>query len=235
MPSKPIPVITFDLLTARSRALAQNDAVNIRGKYNNNITVTAGALINFSVTPRTGYSDRLVNLNSYYQKYRIKELIVKVQFPSGTSTNNQLVLGIDEDLAIVTPPTTANAVSAFRCSTTISGPDSDPSDVLLYRPSDKKRWYYTNTDAIDDRFAIQATMFVANPTGTSVQALIEVYFNYSFCQSAGNGAFDLSDPFNRPLSIQHFPRTTNESDDTIVVQTPRHTPLSAVPPKRGFF
>jgi len=211
----------------------RNDSVTCSGRYNNSVTIPTGTVASFNLTPTTTYSDRLNNLGQSYQKYRIKKIIFKIQFlvPAVTS-NTVVVYGVDEDLTTINPPTTAAAVSAFRCSATTSGLDSDSGDVLTYIPSDRQRWYYTNAAGTDARFATEAVLWFSNPSNSSVTLLVEVGFRYVFCQAGGNGGFDLSDPFRRPLTLSACfpPKPDDESEDSVIVRTPRPPPLTSVAP-----
>jgi hypothetical protein len=231
--SVPRPVTIYDPFAAMQLAAARNDSVTCSGRFNNSVTIASGANASFALAPTLTYSDRLNNLGQAYQKYRIKQIVFKVQFLSLTAGIQPLmVYGVDEDLASINPPLTAAAVSAFRCSATTAGTDADSGDVLTYIPSDRKRWFYTNGAGLDARFQTEAVLWFSNPSNANVTVLVEVGFRYVFCQAGGNGNFDLSDPFRRPLTITAFPskHTDTESDDSVIVKTPRPPPLTSVAP-----
>jgi len=231
--SVPRPVTIYDPFQAMQLAAARNDSVTCSGRFNNSVSVASGAIQSFSLAPTLTYSDRLNNLGQEYQKYRIKQIVFKIQFLTLTAgTQSLIVYGVDEDLASVNPPTTAAAVSAFRCSATTSGTEADSGDVLTYIPSDRKRWYYTNGSSADSRFQTEAVLWFANPSNANVVLLVEVGFRFVFCQAGGNATFDLTDPFRRPLTLSVAPskRDDAESDDSVIVRTPRPPPLTSVAP-----
>jgi hypothetical protein len=217
----------------------KNDSISVRGRFDNTINVAAGGLTIFNLDPQNTYSTRLNNIAQFYQKYRIVQLVVKFNptQPANTTSTPVLAFGIDEDINSVSPPTTTAAVSAFRCSATISGLDADPTDMLTYYPSDRKRWYYTKDDGIDGRFLTQATLYFANPLSVAATGIVQVCYSYTFCQSAGNGSFDLSDPLYQPLTVTVYgPQRDNSADEPIVVRTPRPPPpISTGSAPKGYF
>lgn len=232
--SNPRPVTIYDPFQAMQLAAAKNDSVVCAGRFNNQVAVAGSSIQSFALAPTITYSDRLNQLGQYYQKYRIKQIIFKIQFLTTPAVGNNFVIvyGVDEDLANLNPPSNAAAVSGFRCSATVSGSDADSGDVLTYIPSDRQRWFYTNGNGVDQRLQTEAVLWFANPNSTAVNLLVEVGFRYVFCQSGGNGVFDLSDPFRRPLTlvVSTQNRDDKESDDSVIVRTPRPPPLTSVAP-----
>lgn len=220
-------VVTTDYASGmEARRAMFGDAISVRDSVYQTYTFGAGTVNRIVLDPQNSVSVRLNQMAGLFDRYRIKQLSFRLHFfGNAQGLTYPLPMGIDDDGRDSSPPTNAQAVLANRCSM-LFDQNQTSTEVLLYRPIDKRRWFYTNdTGNQSSRFSSQATGYVGNPNSSAAVVTLEWQYSYVFCGSSGSGTVDLHNPLSRPLSLESTPQYHDiQPEDGVLV------PQSMVPP-----
>lgn len=167
------------------------DSTNLRGKVVFEVILGSGAITNAGVLNPAFFGVRCTALAAIFTRWRIKELVIKMLFESSSTPGaNVGFFGILDDSsgAEGDAPTTYEGLLACRTSGMV-GISSLPI-VRVYKPVDKKKWYYTYAGASgsDPRLTSVGVLYVAQTATNGTAVFIQVDYSLAFAGANDIGA-----------------------------------------------
>jgi hypothetical protein len=153
------------------------DATPLRGKAFLLPGIGATPATILSLTPlATGFGARVNAMAGIFTRYRFKYLKIKFlgSNPTGGGASSFISLGVvDDTTGIPTDfPTTLDGVAQLRCSGTVMGVQTIPTQ-FEWSPVDKRRWFYTQSDGTDTRFSNSGAL-VLSGLASNYQVAVEL-------------------------------------------------------------
>jgi hypothetical protein len=208
------------------------DSTNLRGKAVVEVILGSGAITNAGVFNPAFFGVRCTALAAIFTRWRIKELVIKMFFESSANAPGANVgfFGILDDSsgAEGDAPTTYEGLLACRTSGMV-GISSLPI-VRVYKPVDKKKWYYTYAGATgsDPRLTSVGVLYVAQTGVNGTAVFVQVDYSLSFAGANDIGATVTLKGTSSGPSVAAA-RTAPTIDEYITVHTPsmrRGLPIS---------
>jgi hypothetical protein len=208
------------------------DSTNLRGKAVFEVILGSGAITNAGVFNPAFFGVRCTALAAIFTRWRIKELVIKMFFESSGNAPGANVgfFGILDDSsgAEGDAPTTYEGLLACRTSGMV-GISSLPI-VRVYKPVDKKKWYYTYAGATgsDPRLTSVGVLYVAQTGVNGTGVFVQVDYSLSFAGANDIGATVTLKGTSSGPSVAAA-RTAPTIDEYITVHTPsmrRGLPIS---------
>jgi hypothetical protein len=169
------------------------DSCVVRSKVLGSVNVLSGVgqfILSLNPLVNPGLvGNRQAQIAGVFAMYRLKQVIVKFTAASGTSAS----LGFLDDSsgAEGDAPPDVSAVSELRCSGTFLNNSTLPTS-FRFVPVDTRKWYYSFTGTVGDRFVSPGILY-AGVSGGAASVFYEIDFEYVY-----KGAVDTFDDADSP-------------------------------------